>query len=152
MSQVTFIRLGHAGLLERGLVVDHGVRVVAEIDAVELAVDPAAVERCLVEVGDVERLAEELVERQQRAAAGIFRDIAVIHLDQVRRIAAGRLGGEARPVIAPGQGLTVDLYARVSLLIERGRFQGTVGSAPSSPTNTGGRGHPAQKPEGRPAR
>ncbi len=104
-----------ADLLEHADVVDHRLRVDAHGDAIELAVDHAGVAGAGGEAGHVDRLLA--VERQQRPAPRIFVDVAVIHLDQVRRIAAGGLRRELGPVVAPAEGFRTDLHIRVLRLI-----------------------------------
>jgi hypothetical protein len=94
-----------ARFLEGGGVDQHGHRVGAEADAVELAVDLAALELVLVEIVELQGAADELVERGDGIAAGVLDDEAVVHLQHVRRIAAGNLRRQLRPIVVPGEEL-----------------------------------------------
>ena len=103
-----------AGLLEGRLVDDHRARVGAEADAVGLAVDLAAGDRLLGEAREVEvARRHRLVERQQHAAARVLEDVAVVHLHDVGRVAAGGLRREPGPVVVPAGALALDADPRV---------------------------------------
>ena len=99
-----------------------------EIDAVKLAIDPAGIDVHLAEILDLQALADVIVQRRQRAATAIFEDIAIIHLNQVGRIAARNLRGKTRPIIAPACEFTGNIEIRLDLLIGCYRLVGAVGA------------------------
>ncbi len=120
-------------ILVRRPAVEHCRRIEAEADAVELAVDTAAVDRILAEIGDAQLLRHEGVERQQGAAPGIFVDVAVIHLQDVGGVASRGLGRQARPVIAPAERLTVDRHPGMARRIELVDLEGAIGALLAAP-------------------
>src|SRR5690606_15901648 len=87
---------------------------------------PPGINVHLPEVGDVQGLVEIVVERLQRPAPGVFEDVAVIHLDEVRRVAPGDLRGEPRPVIAPAGELAGDRHVGGDALVGLDRLEGAV--------------------------
>ena len=121
-----------AGLLEIDSVDHQRHRVGAEADAVELAVDLAAIKLVLVEIAQIQGAADELVERGNGVPLGVFDDVAVIHLNDVGGIAAGGLGGELGPVIVPGEELAFNRRAAV-LGVEVGHPIGAVGTSLAAP-------------------
>src|SRR5439155_7598903 len=64
---------------QRPVVNDRG-GVEAETDPIDLAINLAAIDRGLAEILQVEGSGNIAVERQQRSAARIFEDVAIIHL------------------------------------------------------------------------
>ena len=77
------------GLAEDARAVDAGV------DADQLAVDLARVDRSFDELGDVRAVRLQI---QQRAPGAVLGDVGHVHLDDVRSLVAGRLGRELVPV------------------------------------------------------
>ncbi|QTK81081.1 Hypothetical protein AT6N2_L0108 [Agrobacterium tumefaciens] len=122
-----------AGFFPGRLVEENGAGIDAEIDAVKLAIDPAGIDVHLAEILDLQALANILVQRRKRAATAIFEDVAIIHLDQVRRIAARHLGGKARPVIAPAGEFPGNVEIRLNLLIGCYRLVGAIGALLRTP-------------------
>src|SRR5262249_19145138 len=120
------------------LVVDEGDGVRAERDAIELAVDLAAVELVLVEIAEIERLAEKLGEIGELAAPRPFEDVAVVHLDDVGEVLAGGLRGELRPVVGPGIALWRDRYVGMLLAVEVNRRDGALVAIRVTPPDEAG--------------
>jgi hypothetical protein len=85
---------------------------------VELAADPAAVEEGVVELAEVERVADVVVERLELLAPRVLAEVAVIHLHDVREVPPGRLGRHLGPVIIPADGLGFDRDVGMLLVVE----------------------------------
>jgi len=123
----------HAGVLERLGVDHHGHRIGAQADRIELAVDASAFDLVLVEIAEVQPLADILVERLHRTALGVFDDIAVIHLEHVRGVAAGHLRAQLRPVVVEGVEFLVVGEARIGLGEQIAHRIGAVGAGLAAP-------------------
>src|SRR5262249_46575090 len=115
------------------LVVEKGHRVEAEADAVDLAIDPAAIDRLLAEILDLESLRQILVERQERASPRIFGYVTVIHLNEVRGVAPGSLPRGPGPILAPAQRLAIYGDPRILGAIELVDLEGAVGPLLAAP-------------------
>src|SRR5690606_38811432 len=68
------VRQFDARLLEGGGVDQHGNRVGAEAEAIELAVDLAALDLVLVEIVELQHAADKLIERGDGVARRVFDD------------------------------------------------------------------------------
>src|SRR5690606_36867620 len=100
-----------AGFLESRDIDELGDGIGAKGNAIQLAVDLAAFELIFVKPVELERAADKFIKRGNGAALGVFNDVAIVHLDDVGRIAAGRFGGELWPIIAPAEEAGVDVGA-----------------------------------------
>ena len=137
---------------DEALVEHHRGRVQAEADPKDLAIDLAAVDRRRAEVGKVEALADERIEREQGAAARIFVDVAIVHLDHVGRVAARRLGRKPRPIVGPAERLAGDRHARGSCPDRAGWSCRCARRARASPTRTCAAGSRTERSLARPVR
>ena len=86
--------------------------------AVELVVDLAAVELELVEIFHVKFVAEMRRQVGKLATPGPLENVAVVHLQHVGQIAAGRLRRELRPIVGPGISFRIDRNRRILRLVE----------------------------------
>ena len=104
-------------LEEAGIVHGH-VGIGADGKGVELAVDGAGIDGRLVDLGDVEAVADIVVERHDGAVGDIFKQHAIALLDHVGHVAAGNLGGELGEIVGKAKGFTGDDHAGIFLVIE----------------------------------
>ena len=95
-SEIADLGPGHVGgrdpqaeRFNRRLVKGQGGRVQAKAHAIDFAVDLAAIDGLLAEIGEIQSLRHVRIERQECAAPRIFEDIPVIHLDDIGGVAAG---------------------------------------------------------------
>ena len=101
----------HLGLLKK-LGVGHDDRAVdAGIDAHQLVVDLARVDRALDKLGHI-----DILQIQEGAATAVLGDIGHVHLNDVGRVTAGGLGGQLVPVAGEVTRLALDRHIGVRLL------------------------------------
>jgi hypothetical protein len=86
------LRRGRAGRRPGRRIVGEHLRVLAHRDGVDLAADGAALEQARVHLAGVD-LRTGGAELAQHVAVGVLAHVPVVHLEDVRRAAAGDLGG-----------------------------------------------------------
>ena len=109
-----------ACLVEDRLVVEHREGIEAEPDAPQLAVDRRQLQQVVAEIGHLQRVGHELVERQAGAALRVVGDRARLQLKDVRDVAPGHFGRELRPVPVSAYRLADHRHARMRLVKQLG--------------------------------